>query len=103
MPDELSNENVLSIEERDIIVEAARQIILSNIRFKFYQTDIYPAPNCFLEDAENVKAKRLQLFLNVLIRSEKNSKESKIFPWSLFIVLRGAQVRRFDFTRSQSL
>ncbi|KAL7294972.1 hypothetical protein TKK_0011683 [Trichogramma kaykai] len=64
------NKNQDPAEDRKRIVETAAEIILDDIRSKFYDVSEYPAPNCFLENIDDIPV-TLKLFLETTLKKKK--------------------------------
>uniref|UniRef100_A0ABD2VTT7 Uncharacterized protein n=1 Tax=Trichogramma kaykai TaxID=54128 RepID=A0ABD2VTT7_9HYME len=60
-----------SIEKRRKVVEAAGQIILEDIRSKFYDVSYYPALNCFLDKIDDDIPDTLELLLSSILKGGK--------------------------------
>lgn len=64
-------------DERSRIVRAAAAIISEDIRSQIYDTDYYPSPDTFLDDAEKDVPDTLQLFLKEIILKTKRKSRDK--------------------------
>ncbi|CAH2218497.1 jg2186 [Pararge aegeria aegeria] len=59
--------------ERLRVVQTAAKIILEDMRSKFYDTNQYPAPDCFLEKADSDIPETLKVLLDEIILKNKTS------------------------------
>lgn len=70
------NRSINEEEEKSRIVKAAAEIIVQEIRSHYYNLNKYPSPNCFLDNINSDISVNLKLFLDILIKSRKKTKNS---------------------------